>query len=253
MLVEERHQSIIDKLNAEGSVKVKDLSAAFKVTEDCIRKDLAHLEKQGLLKRTYGGAVLPRQNIHSFEVVKRKVKNIEAKEAIARKALSLIHPGDTVFLDISTANIGLAKLILQSGIRVTVVTNMIEVIQIFSAPSSCELIAVGGRLNKYGDGFEGSFCIDNISRFKFDLSFLGAVGIDVFENSVSTYDAADGLTKSAVIKSSRKAYLITEVDKFNQDGNFKYSGIGDLTGIVTDKKPNAKITQALSEYNVELY
>ncbi|QWU13797.1 transcriptional regulator, DeoR family [Paenibacillus sophorae] len=253
MLVEERHQSIINQLNTEGSVKVKDLSVFFKVTEDCIRKDLAHLEKQNLLKRTYGGAVLPRQNIHSFEVVKRKVSNIEAKEAIARKALGLINQGDTVFLDISTANIELAKLILQSGKRVTVVTNMIEVIQIYSAASAGSLISVGGTLNPYGDGFEGSFCIDNISRFKFDLSFLGAVGIDVFENSVSTYDVADGLTKSAVIKSSRKAYLITASDKFNQDGSFRYSGIGDLTGIVTDKQPNPKIVQALSEYNVELY
>jgi DeoR/GlpR family transcriptional regulator of sugar metabolism len=252
MLAEERHQRIVEKLNSEGSVMVKELSALFKVTEDCIRKDLAQLDKSDLLKRTYGGAVLLRQNTHNFEVGQRIIKNVEAKKKIAAKAVNLLNNGDTIFLDISTSNVELAKEILNSSKRVTVVTNMIEVIQVFKCRSNVTLITVGGRLNDFCDGFIGSLTIQYISKYKFDIAFLGAVGIDVFENSVFTYDAEDGLTKQAILNSSRKTYLVSEVDKFNLDGNYKYSSIDNFNGIITDEKVDGNITRSLSKSNVNV-
>lgn len=57
MLASERHEKIVEILNREGSVLVKDLSKKFDVTQDSIRKDLTILERKGLLKKTYGGAV----------------------------------------------------------------------------------------------------------------------------------------------------------------------------------------------------
>lgn len=51
MFAKERQDDIVEQVNQSGSVKVKDLSLKYQVTEDCIRKDLAVLEKKGLLKR----------------------------------------------------------------------------------------------------------------------------------------------------------------------------------------------------------
>lgn len=105
MFAEERQNQIVSLLNQNGSVRVKELSEQFQVTEDCIRKDLTLLEKKGLLKKSYGGAVKIRINPHDFNVSQRKEKNIEAKQKIASKAMGLIKNGDMVFLDISTANL----------------------------------------------------------------------------------------------------------------------------------------------------
>ena len=58
MLQQERHEQILARLNTEGKVKVKELANDFEVTEDCIRKDLTALEKEGLLKRIHGGSML---------------------------------------------------------------------------------------------------------------------------------------------------------------------------------------------------
>ena len=76
MFLEERQESIMNMLNAEGKVRVKELSEKFGVTEDCIRKDLGSLEKQGRLKRTYGGAVVLRENNHVIEISKRKTTGV---------------------------------------------------------------------------------------------------------------------------------------------------------------------------------
>ena len=71
MLQQERHNQILAKLNLEGQVIVKELSQAFNVTEDCIRKDLTALEKAGLLKRIHGGAIQVRENLHTINVNER--------------------------------------------------------------------------------------------------------------------------------------------------------------------------------------
>lgn len=64
MLQQERHEQILARLNTDGKVKVKELAVDFEVTEDCIRKDLTALEKEGLLKRIHGGAMQVRKNLH---------------------------------------------------------------------------------------------------------------------------------------------------------------------------------------------
>ncbi len=88
MFLEERQESIMNLLNTEGKVRVKELSAKFNVTDDCIRKDLGSLEKQGRLKRTYGGAVAIRENIHAIEVSKHKGSDVDAKRRIAQAAVT---------------------------------------------------------------------------------------------------------------------------------------------------------------------
>ena len=51
MFAKERQDDIVEQVNQSGSVKVKDLSLKYQVTEDCIRKDLAVLEKKGKIKK----------------------------------------------------------------------------------------------------------------------------------------------------------------------------------------------------------
>ena len=63
------------------------------------------LERKGLLKKTYGGAVKVRTNIHDLYVSQRIGKYTKEKKRIAEKALSLLVEGDVIFLDISTLSL----------------------------------------------------------------------------------------------------------------------------------------------------
>ena len=76
MFMEERLEEILRILKKDGKVLVKDLSVRFNVTEGMIRKDLQKLEQEGLLKRTYGGAILERQTIHDDNIRPRLMKNL---------------------------------------------------------------------------------------------------------------------------------------------------------------------------------
>ena len=239
MLQQERHNQIIAKLDLEGQVRVRDLSKDFNVTEDCIRKDLTILEKNGKLKRIHGGATQIRTNLHRVNVGERIGLNSPEKKLIAQKAVEIIEPGTMVFLGISTINIELAKLIYQRDMNVTVVTNMIELINIFRGECRARLIFIGGEFNNPKDGFLGAITI-------------GVVGIDLHSGNITTYDIDDGLTKKQVINSSKKSYMLAETAKLKLDGNYVFSHIDDFTGIICEKAVTLQQRELINKYGLDI-
>lgn len=252
MFLEERQDMILDMLARDGKVLVKELSEKFGVTEDCIRKDLGALEKRGKLKRTYGGAVMRRENSHMMEVSKHRHIDVEAKRAIAKTALRLIGKRDMVFLDISTSNLALAELLSQGDYEVTVVTNMVDILVILSRNPKIRVIFAGGKLNKSRDGFWGGMTLDFISHLKPDIAFVGAVGVDIKENSVSTYDIEDGINKAQIIRVSKRAYVVAEARKLSTDGNYNYATLDSLSGLLTDTKPADDVCAAAEKLGVDI-
>ena len=79
-----------------------------------------------------------------------------------------------------------------------------------------------------------------------------AVGVDVKENSVSTYDIDDGINKAAIIRHSKKAYVVAEARKLSTDGNYNYTTLDTLSGLITDSEPAADIRAAADSYGVEI-
>ena len=224
MFVEERQNLILEDLQENGKVLVKDLSTRFGVTPDLIRKDLAFLESKGKCKKIYGGAILNRLNVHLEDANSRKSVNSKEKQKIAQMAYDLIEPNMTVFLDISTTNIELAKLLVLSPISgITVVTNMLDVIQILSTSQ-----------------IHSIFIDEFLQRFHFDLAFLGVVGIDLESKSVMTYMPNDGQTKRIVLNQSKKAYMLADSYKFYQMGNYEYAKVDAFYGILQTIKNNKK-------------
>lgn len=252
MFVHERQEQILSLLRQTGKVLVRDLSARFQVTEDCVRKDLAALEKNGSLKRVYGGAVLERVNTHQFYVSERKGKNLAAKRAIAEKAMTQINDGDLIFLDISTSNIALAELLASSARSFAVATNMIDVMQILSRQKNIDLTFIGGLLNRGRDGCAGALANSVIAQLRFDAAFLGVVGVDVRENAVLTYMQEDGFTKREILRSSRRAYLLAETEKFARSGNFRYAGLEAFHGAILESAPPEDLRKQLLDYRLEI-
>ena len=156
MFTEERQNAIEKCLREKGKVRVKELSEMFQVTEDCIRKDLKILENAGRLKRTYGGAILSQEYPLERNVVDRRMYNLDKKKVIAAKAFKLIKNNETIFLDVSTTNIELARLIASSGMHVVVVSNMIDILQILAANPSITAIGTGGTMYRSVNGFMGA-------------------------------------------------------------------------------------------------
>ena len=230
MFLEERQELIVRMVERDGKVKVKELSAKFKVTEDCIRKDLGSLERQGRLKRTYGGAVKLTQSVHMIEVSRHRHMDVDAKRRIAQAAVSLIQDKDMVFLDISTSNLALAELLMKSDRDLTVVTNMVDVLGVLARNPRIDLIFAGGQINRGRDGFWGGMTQEFIKRLKPDIAFVGAVGV----------------------AHSKRAYVVAEARKLSTDGNYDFTSLDALAGLITDTEPSPDIRAAAAELGVDI-
>lgn len=251
MNVEQRHQEILNDLNQNGSVRVRDLAEKFGVTEDLIRKDLNVLENAGHLKRNYGGAMPIRQNVQRILASKKKILNMEAKNRIAQKAFSLIQDGQVIYLDISTTNVVLARMIADSGLTVTVVTNMLEIMDILSH-SNIEVVGIGGHLDYGREGFIGALAYESLRHYRFDLAFVGAVGIEADENAVTILTAEEGLTKRLMLKNSAVRYLVCEEEKLRRQGNYQFACIEDFDALITDRPLSASDQKVFDEHFVKV-
>lgn len=250
MFAQERQESIVNQVNMEGSVRVKDLSVKFAVTEDCIRKDLAILEKKGLLKKAYGGAVSIRQNPHMYNSEERKNTPNDERVMIAQKAMTLIHEQDTIFLDVSLTSLEIAKLLRESSLQITVMTNMIEVLNILNQCSHISIIFIGGQLNQERDGFWGSLSIEMVKSFKLDKAFLGVVGVDTVTGELSTYHVEDGFMKAAIIQQTQMNYLLCEERKLKEDGSYVFASLNDVSGLILSKDVHTKMKATLEDYGL---
>ena len=174
MFIEERQIAIEKVLREQGKVRTRELSEMFQVTEDCIRKDLKTLENAGKLKRTYGGAILSQDYPLERDVIDRRNYHVDRKMVIAAKAMTLIKEVyEAIFLDISTTNIELAKLLAKSKMQLTVVSNMIDILQLLAQNPKITAIGTGGIMYPTVNGFLGSAAIQVIRQYSFDRAFMG--------------------------------------------------------------------------------
>lgn len=236
MFLEERYEKILYTLNIEGRVKVKTLAKAFDVTEDCIRKDLKELENRGLLKRVYGGAIISKTHIDLKPIDERQHINSSEKKEIALKALDLIENNDILFLDTSTINLEIAKLLKDKDMKITVISNMMEVILELKNNNNIKTICIGGEFNKEVGAVVGSAANRYITNFSYDKSFIGVCGVNMEKETLSTIYIEDGSTKKTIIDCSNKSYVVMEDEKLNYDEFYKFASFKDIDAIISEKE-----------------
>lgn len=252
MFIEERHAQILDMLAQDGKVLVKELAEKFGVTEDSIRKDLSTLELDGKLKRTYGGAVGIAEKLQMTEANRRRVSDVEAKRKIAAAAVKLMQPQDLIFLDISTISIAAAQILEKSNANYKILTNMVDVLVMLARNPKIELFFAGGLINRSRDGFSDGLNLEFISRFRPDVAFIGAFGVDIKKDSLTSRDTAGGIHKARMIEVSKTTYVIAESRKIGVEGAYSFAKLGDVNGIIIETQLPDTLTTAAEKLGVQI-
>ena len=99
MFMEERLEKILEIIQDKKKVLVKDLSEKFNVSESMIRKDLQRLEKEGKIKRTYGGAILERESSYDEKTTSRVFVDLESKSRLGELVLDIIEENDFRYIN----------------------------------------------------------------------------------------------------------------------------------------------------------
>ena len=253
MFAKDRLNGLYLEIQKNGEMSVKDLSIIYNISEDSIRKDLKALEKEGLILRTYGGAKLKKSFTYYKSLVSRIDENLDAKEKIAEKAFSLIEENDTIFLDISTINIVLAEIISKNSKKLTIVTNMIDILNLFeNTKNSSQIVFIGGIYRPDLHGFIGSETINQIKKYRVNKSFVSTCGINIHNGNLTTLEIEDGLTKKAIIDISSEVFLISEASKINNDSFYTFGNLSDLKGFIYDELNDSVALEQFKHFDLIL-
>jgi DeoR family transcriptional regulator, fructose operon transcriptional repressor len=251
MLGGERLSVLYKNILANKFVTIEELSQNFGVTPMTIRRDLDKLCKiYPNIKRCHGGAMVVTEVKIEEDFESKRTVNAEEKQILAKRAFKEICDGDTIYLDAGTTISELAKLIANSSLRLTILTNDIEIARILiNSPS--QIIVTGGIIQKSTGCLLGSLAEEIIDKVKLKIAFMGATAIN--ENfEVLTPSIEKRTMKPKIINNATKCFLIVDKSKFNKYSTYVIYSLKDFTGIITNKEFTAKEKYTLTKQDVNI-
>lgn len=228
---EQRQALIHQTLEEKGRVVCVDLAKQLSVSEHTIRRDLQELARRGLCKKVYGGAVSPPREATDF--LERSGHKLTEKNTLARKCVQLIKEKSCVFLDTGTTHLAIAQA-LPADIALTVVTNSPLIAAELIRVKQCEVILLGGKLNKEVGGILGSEPINQLRDIEFDLAFVGACAFDP-QMGLTGFDYDDACFKKEIVKKGCQIVLALTAEKITSVARYKIAAPEDIDSIVVSK------------------
>jgi len=237
-------------LNENKSVLVPELAKLFNVTEETIRRDLEKLEKEGLLKRTYGGAVLVENYNVDIPFEFRNVTNIEGKKQIALTLIKYIEDGDTLVMDSSTSALQVAKL-LKTKKKITVITNSEQIVNELKVFEDIKVISTGGTLRNRSLSLVGPIAENTLKSLNANKAIISCKGFDI-EKGFTESNELEAQVKKMMIEIADQIYMIVDHTKMNKIALVNIATLDDVDFIFTDKVLPPSQENAIREKNVEI-
>lgn len=225
---DQRQALIHQTLEEKGRVVCVDLARQLGVSEHTIRRDLQELARKGLCKKVYGGAVSPPQEATTF--LARSAHHQTEKNTLARKCVQLIKEKSCVFLDTGTTHLAIAQA-LADQCELTIVTNSPLIAAELIRVKQCEVILLGGKLNKEVGGILGSEPANQLRDIEFDLAFLGACAFDP-QAGLTGFDYDDACFKKEIVKKGCQIVLALTAEKIASVARYKIAAPEDIDCLV---------------------
>jgi DeoR/GlpR family transcriptional regulator of sugar metabolism len=235
-----RRQQILNLLEETGSLDVGDLADRFAVSVVTIRKDLDDLDRQGLLQRTFGGAVFSHRSRFNRSFLERTSQHLREKRAIAAAALEYIKDGDTIILDAGTTTLALAQLLKQHVKSAFIITCSVPVaLEVSSA--GYDILLLGGMIRNKSLALLGRETLWMLDRYRADKAFLGSSGFTI-EKGHTTPNPDDAQIKEAIMRVSLEKYVLVDSSKFGDQCLTRFANLRDVDLTITDSHlPKAKV------------
>jgi len=234
MFNQERQTAILEWLEKHERVEVTELSGHFGVSVDTIRRDLRQMEEEGHLKRTHGGAILPKRPGMSAGYTTRKKLHIREKSEIARTAASFIEDDDTLLIDGSTTTAAMVPYFGQFK-GLTVFTNSITIAaEIIGAFKHIKVFVIGGLLHSEHASTISTESELFIRRLHVDKVFVGSCSISA-ERGLSATEIEDAAVKEAMLKAGRQVIVLADSSKFARESLIQIAPLDPAYVVITDE------------------
>jgi len=233
VLNEERRRAILELVNHDGRVLVKDLAEKFGTSQITIRKDLELLHSDGRVHRTHGGALTVESGALLDPTLREKEKlHRKEKLRIAEAAARMVQEGESVLLDSGTTTTAVARA-LRDFRHLTVITNAVNIAAELSG-TQVEVILTGGSVRKNSFSLVGPLAEETLRQLSADILFLGVDGFDT-KMGLSTPNLLEAKVNKVMVEVARKIVAVCDSSKFGRRAMSNIVPIAAVHQVITDK------------------
>jgi DeoR family fructose operon transcriptional repressor len=233
MKQEYRRKAILQMLDKNELVSIKDIVKLCSTSEMTARRDLDLLEQKGMLIRTHGGAVLPSVTMDLFGFDKKSELNKQQKTDICKRASTFIEENDTIYMDCGTTVYYMARFLTRFK-NLRVITNSLPLVSELMPYSQIRVYLIGGELDNERMASYGPMTDNLLSRYKADKAFIGAGGVSL-ENGLSSVDEKEASVTTKMAEAANKIFLLCDSSKIERNSYFTYSSLSNVDYLITDR------------------
>jgi len=238
----ERRTQIADLIAQQRTVSNAELMERFGISIETVRRDLDYLEQQGVLRKVYGGAVVNISLNSEPEYASRARTNFREKNAIAREAVKLIRPGDTVYLGVGTTVQSMVQYMKNLG-PITVFTNAMRTAVELSEIPGCTVILPGGQVRAQELTLSGFPAEDNLRHFNVDKAFIGIGGIT--EDGITDFHIGEAQLHRQLVLNARQAIALADSSKLGLRAMNNVCTLDQIGLVITDSNASKQSVKAL--------
>jgi DeoR/GlpR family transcriptional regulator of sugar metabolism len=231
----ERKKDIVALLQEQGFSSTQSLARQLAVSQTTIYRYLTELEREGLVRKEYGGATLhaDARDALDFDYQWRKQEHPREKQAIASRAAALVSAGDTVMIDSSTTGVAFAQQLARAGLRdLTIVTNSARIVLALRGQPEYRVICTGGTYLARHDTLVGAPAEELVATITANKAFVSAFGVT--PGACTDAEPADVRVKRLMLGRAGRKILLADHSKFGRTTTFTVIQPSELNQIVTD-------------------
>ena len=251
MLTLERQNAIVAYLKQHKIATVDHLAKMFFIGQASIRRDLEKLEKQNVLRRTYGGAVLCEGLNDEIPISMREHERAAAKDHIGRISAEIVRSGDTIIIDSSTTSLHMIPH-LKNRSNLTFITNGLKTAAVLGETLHTRVFCCGGILRERSLSLVGNEAKNFISHYNVQKMFFSCRAITEGRGALEASDEEAELRR-AMIDHAEEVYLLCDSSKFDQTAFCQICGLKRITGIITEQRPTAAWLSVCEQLGVKLF
>lgn len=246
----DRHKKIYDYIVKNKNATVNELADICQVVTMTIRRDLDKMEKDGLITRVFGGAVIDSSMVKEVDYEDKEKCYMEEKVRIAKEAVKLVNDNSIVILDSGTTCMEIAKLLVEKN-NLKIITTDILIAAYLMKYENLEVYCTGGRIQRNTGSCLDTYTIDFLNNINADICFVGASAIN--QNlELATFVPNKAKVKQTMIDVSMHKVLVTDNSKFNKRSFNKIRNLKDFEIVIANEGLEEDILKKMEDKGVNI-
>lgn len=244
-----RINEMMSYIQEHKTVTIEQLCDQFDISVNTVRRDINEITQNEQFKKTYGGITCESElTLKPFN--ERHVKNLSAKQQIARKAAELVNDGDTIFIDSGTTTYHMIDF-LKYKVGVTILTHNLEAITRAAQYPNLHIVSLPGDLNHKTLSFTGINTAHYLSAYNINKSFIATSGLSA-ARGITNSSPQEYEIKRMAISRTQTNYVLADYNKFNNVSLLTFNTFEQIHAIITEQYPDEELREYLVMKKIEL-